>query len=364
MKITLLLSAYFLHSFSLVSSQCSLFSVSDCRFGENEILTELPLPTVQDGSHLCQELCTNQDDCTHWRWSKGAHTCTLLAYSYLHLCETISSGMENNFNDCINQDSNTCDDFVPEDCTMFGNVVYEDHSLSDAHACQEYLKLLGSAINAEVFIFSENDMICYLLDSSEKTCDTLSGPRNPVVDGCQTTNSSTSTSPATSSTTSTSPTSVIASSSTSKTDSTTSTTMTSTPVECDDDWIDGSDVDLGCLFIDEETGVSHTQAQQLCQSMESHLVEIHTNQQLDFISAELNSKNSYYWTGATDSMSEGNWTWPESGNEVGEFYWCPQEDPNNDSEKNFSLLISFQSNSFCGIGVTDAFTIPKTICQK
>ena len=59
---------------------------------------------------------------------------------------------------------------------MLGNIVL-NQKLADAHACQEYLQLIGDALNAQVFIFSETDQICYLLDSSEKICDTLSGPR-------------------------------------------------------------------------------------------------------------------------------------------------------------------------------------------
>jgi len=366
MKITLLLSAYFFHSFSLVSAQCSLFSVSDCRLVDNEIINEIPLPIDQGASHVCQGLCRNQDDCTHWRWSESAQICTLLAYSYLHLCQTISSGSENNFNDCINQDSNTCDDFVPEDCDMLGNVVHEDNTLTDAHACQEVLQLIGSVFGAQVFVFSETDMVCYLLDSSEKICNTISGPRDPVVDGCETTVSTTSTSTTTASMSSTSLSSASASSSTSNTGaSPTTPSTTSTTIICQDDWIDGSGVDLGCLYF-EESGMSHSQAKELCESMESQLVEIHTSNQLNFISSELieNHENSYYWTGATDALSEGNWTWPKSGFDVDEFYWCPQEDPNNESEKIFSIMISIQNSFYCGIGVTDAYTIPKPICQK
>ena len=60
---------------------------------------------------------------------------------------------------------------------MLGNVVHEDNTLTDAHACQEVLQLIGSVFGAQVFLFSENDMVCYLLDSSEKICNTISGPR-------------------------------------------------------------------------------------------------------------------------------------------------------------------------------------------
>jgi len=365
MKVTILVSAFFLNSFSHVSSQCSLFSVSDCQLRENEIINEIHLPINQGALHACQGLCRSQGDCTHWRWNDSAQNCTLLAYSYLHLCQTISSGSENNFNDCVNQDSNTCDDFVPENCNMLGNIVL-NQKLADAHACQEYLQLIGDALNAQVFIFSETDQICYLLDSSEKICDTLSGPRDPVVDGCETTISTTSTSTSTASMSSTSLSSASTSSSTSNTGASPSTSSTtSTTIFCQDDWIDGSGVDLGCLYI-EESGMSHAQAQELCESMESQLVEIHTSNQLNFISSELieNHENSYYWTGATDALSEGNWTWPESGFDVDEFYWCPQEDPNNESEKIFSIMISIQNSFYCGIGVTDAYTIPKPICQK
>merc|ERR1712198_569087 len=102
-------------------------------------------------------------------------------------------------------------------CDMLGNVVHEDNTLADAHACQEVLQLIGSVFGAQVFVFSETDMVCYLLDSSEKICNTISGPRDPVVDGCETTVSTTSTLTTTASLSSTSLSSASASSSTSNT---------------------------------------------------------------------------------------------------------------------------------------------------
>ena len=55
---------------------------------------------------------------------------------------------------------------------------------------------------------------------------------------------------------------------------------------CDGGWLDAGLVDLGCLYFLEETKVYYD-ANKFCQDKGSHLIEIHTRAQMDFIKMEL-----------------------------------------------------------------------------
>ena len=88
---------------------------------------------------------------------------------------------------------------------MSGQVLFQDDAVIDAFACQEYLQLLGSMYGAEVFFFSELEGVCYLLDSPDRLCLSMSGPAAPSVAECEeeTTTSTTTTTTSTTITTTT-----------------------------------------------------------------------------------------------------------------------------------------------------------------
>ena len=60
----------------------------------------------------------------------------------------------------------------------------EAHTSTDAFACQEFLQLLGPVYGAEVFFFSDLEGVCYLLDSADRPCVSMSGPVEPSVGEC------------------------------------------------------------------------------------------------------------------------------------------------------------------------------------
>ena len=68
---------------------------------------------------------------------------------------------------------------------MSGNVLFQDDAVIDAVACQEYLQLLGPVYGAEVFFFSDLEGVCYLLDSADRACVSMSGPAAPSVGDCE-----------------------------------------------------------------------------------------------------------------------------------------------------------------------------------
>ena len=104
---------------------------------------------------------------------------------------------------------------------MSGQVVFQTDTVIDAFACQEYLQLLGPVYGAKVFFFSDLEGVCYLLDSADRACVSMSGPAEPSVEKCEE-DITTTTTKATTTTTSTS---------TTTTDTTTTTYTTTTATE-------------------------------------------------------------------------------------------------------------------------------------
>ena len=168
-----------------LSSQCSDLWVSDCDLDPDEVILQVPFPSQDDAMRICQDLCNAQFDCSYWQWSGPQMTCTLLRYSYLSKCQNVSSTSSPELSTCFSQDSGTCDDFVDEDCQMSGQVMFQTDAVIDAFACQEYLQLLGSMYGAEVFFFSDLEGVCYLLDSPDRSCLSMSGPRAPSMAECE-----------------------------------------------------------------------------------------------------------------------------------------------------------------------------------
>ena len=179
--------------FPAFSTQCSELWVSECHLDQYDVIIQIPFPSQDDAITICQDLCNVQFGCTYWQWSGPQMTCTLLTNSYLSQCHNISSTSSPELSTCLSQDSGTCDDFVDEDCQMSGQVLFQDDAVIDAFACQEYLQTLGATFGAEVFFFSDLEGVCYLLDSPDRSCLSVSGPAAPSVEECEeyTTTSST-----------------------------------------------------------------------------------------------------------------------------------------------------------------------------
>ena len=102
---------------------------------------------------------------------------------------------------------------------MSGKVMFQSDAVIDAFACQEYLQDLGPVYGAKVFFFSDLEGVCYLLDSSDRTCISMSGPAAPSVIKCEEEDTTTT---GTTANTSTATTATI---------TTTTTTMTTTATE-------------------------------------------------------------------------------------------------------------------------------------
>ena len=98
---------------------------------------------------------------------------------------------------------------------------------------------------------------------------------------------------------------------------------------CPEHWTDGSLVNMGCLLFNSSATYSWTEASFFCQDPKggnSSLVEIETQQQMDYLLLMLNLLSDHedprtWWTSGTDLGREGNWYWSNSLQPVEEFIW-------------------------------------------
>ena len=98
---------------------------------------------------------------------------------------------------------------------------------------------------------------------------------------------------------------------------------------CPEHWIRATFVDMGCLYFNRTAEVTWDDANKICQNIENQnatLVEILTEDQMDFLAMELDAigeaGNIRYWTGGTDKGREGQWFWISSLKEMGDFVWA------------------------------------------
>merc|ERR1712183_826761 len=95
---------------------------------------------------------------------------------------------------------------------------------------------------------------------------------------------------------------------------------------CEEGWIQATWVDMGCLLFDSGTTLTWEAACYHCQTKDAALVEITTEEQLEFLKMELTAlddhiTNSNWWTAGTDIGREGKWIWIESLAPVTDFVW-------------------------------------------
>ena len=94
---------------------------------------------------------------------------------------------------------------------------------------------------------------------------------------------------------------------------------------CGNLWEDGSQVGLGCLLFKDNKKYLHADAITFCEGRGSSLVEISTQEQLDFLVDKWTTLNegperpNGWWGGAT--VTGEGWRWTVSGGEVADFVW-------------------------------------------
>ena len=133
---------------------------------------------------------------------------------------------------------------------------------------------------------------------------------------------------------------------------------------CESGWLDASLVDLGCLYFLQETKVYY-EANKFCQDKGSHLVEVHTRAQMDFLVMELQLSDEdeglgYWWSGGSDSGREGQWYWQHSLTPVEDFVW-DDDFPRDLTARNYLCFVN--THNFKAIDCLTT-TLAHSICQK
>ena len=134
----------------LLSSTCGDFTVAACSPDTDEFIDSFD--SIASAT-LCQGICQLVEGCSYFRHSGQTQLCDLYSYSYLASCRVIAGPPAPGIDACSDGTKPSCDQFTREDCTYLGAKVLETHSITDSHACQELLLLLGAAYGAEYFSF-------------------------------------------------------------------------------------------------------------------------------------------------------------------------------------------------------------------
>jgi len=110
-------------------------------------------------------------------------------------------------------------------------------------------------------------------------------------------------------------------------------------------WADASHMNLGCLLFNATTPMSWHAAQDLCKESSSHLVEIFTPEQQEFMVMKafeahgITGMEREWWIGLTDANSEGRWYWIDSLKEAEFIPWGVWQ-PDGGKEANFGSMFA------------------------
>jgi len=116
--------------------------------------------------------------------------------------------------------------------------------------------------------------------------------------------------------------------------------------KCPKYWADATHMNLGCVLFNATTKMSWHDAQNVCQeSYSSHLVEIFSQEQQDFVAMKafeaelLTGTEQDWWIGLTDDNSEGRWYWIHSLKSAEFIPWGVWQ-PDGDKAANFASLFA------------------------
>ena len=121
---------------------------------------------------------------------------------------------------------------------------------------------------------------------------------------------------------------------------------------CNETWVDASSVSLGYLWFDTLELMRYENAIKYCQDRNSRLIEIYTQEQMDFTTKKLmpltgkvlwqtyangNYRWKAWWGGATDEVEEDTWIWG-SGKPLplDSFVWGTKSDGGYDEPNNIN----------------------------
>ena len=137
---------------------------------------------------------------------------------------------------------------------------------------------------------------------------------------------------------------------------------------CGNLWEDGSQVGLGCLLFKDKKYL-HAEAVNFCKGRDSSLVEISTQEQLDFLVEKLTTLDEVGWWGGATVTAEG-WRWTVSGGEVADYVWKNATkaaekalEQQQDETKQFYICF-LRSTEYLGHPCPGGASKRNAVCQK
>ena len=144
-----------------------------------------------------------------------------------------------------------------------------------------------------------------------------------------------------------------------------SASVSTNSTTCPEGWLDWNFIEMGCLWFKSEQKLTHLAAAKACSDVDSHLVEIHSQDQLNFVRDEIAflEIDDSIWTAGTDSFTEGEWIWIHSWTPVEEFIWHSSQPYGGSKQNGLCLWKIGDSEEFMGADCLDDYET-YFICQK
>ena len=116
--------------------------------------------------------------------------------------------------------------------------------------------------------------------------------------------------------------------------------------DCNIGWEDATNKNLGHLWFETFRRLRFDAAQSFCENMNSSLIEIESQEQMDFVVNKLSTITEIvdwtenlkvWWGGATDKDQEGTWRWLQSGEtfDKNSFVWGPDQPDNTGGNEDY-----------------------------
>ena len=105
-------------------------------------------------------------------------------------CGTVAGSPDQSVENCVNGEiiNGACDGFMYEECDYYGEdpdgVSAPPGQITNPTECEEYCQLFQSFGQCSYWVFNSTDSTCNLLNSSNRTCWGLTGPKDPSFDDC------------------------------------------------------------------------------------------------------------------------------------------------------------------------------------
>ena len=80
---------------------------------------------------------------------------------------------------------------MQENCDLLGTVLWQSDEVTHTYECQDYLQVLGPVYGGSVFSYSHTSHTCTILDTGARHCSKVSGPRQPSLEQCDDTTTTT-----------------------------------------------------------------------------------------------------------------------------------------------------------------------------